>query len=140
MSVSENSPNNQHRESLMDLIRGIVQDARNLSSKEFTAAKLEIREEIKTAIGSSVVLVAGIFLAAIGFVFLSIVAALVLVRYLLWPLWVAFAAVGSLYCLVGAVAAMVGSRKLKTANPIPQNTLRSTKEDARYIRHKAAGH
>jgi hypothetical protein len=41
---------NERGESIMELIRGIFHDARTLSSKEFTAVKLEIRQEISKAL------------------------------------------------------------------------------------------
>jgi hypothetical protein len=51
-SANMNSPyqtpgGNDRGESVIELMRGIVQDARTLSAKELAAAKLEITQEIK---------------------------------------------------------------------------------------------
>ena len=43
-SHDQSSRQNERGESVVELMRGIVHDARTLSIKEFAAAKLEIRE------------------------------------------------------------------------------------------------
>jgi hypothetical protein len=136
----QSSRKNENGESVMELIRGIVHDARMLSTKEFTAAKLEIREEITNAVRSGIFLGVGLFALATGVVMLSIVLALVLARNLALPDWVSLAIVGVAYTVFGLVIILLGKRKMKGIALIPRNTLRSTKEDARYIREKAIGH
>jgi uncharacterized membrane protein YqjE len=127
-------------ESVIDLMRGIVQDARTLSTKELTAAKLEITQEIKKIVTSSILLGVGLFIVAVAFVLLSIVIALVLAQYIPLPTWAGFAIVGGVYLVIGLIVVFAGRRKLQTAKPIPEHTLRSAKEDAHYIREKATGH
>jgi len=76
---------NDRGESVIDLMRGIVQDARTLSAKELTAAKLEITQEIKKIVSSSILLGVGLFIVAVAFVLLSIVIALALAQYIPLP-------------------------------------------------------
>ena len=131
---------NDRGESVIDLMRGIVQDARTLSTKELTAAKLEITQEIKKIVTSSILLGVGLFIVAVAFVLLSIVIALVLAQYIPLPTWAGFAIVGGVYLVIGLIGVFAGRRKLQTAKPIPEHTVRSAKEDAHYIREKATGH
>jgi len=109
-----------------------------LSAKELTAAKLEMAEELKKIARSSILLTVGLFIVAVGFVLLSIVIALVLAQFL--PTWAGFAIVGGVYLVIGLIVVFAGRRKLQTAKPIPEDTLRSAKQDAHYIREKATGH
>lgn len=131
---------NQPGDSVVELVRGIVQDARTLSAKEITAAKLEIGQEIRKAVGSAILLGIGLFVLAVSFVLLSIVVALLIAQYTPLPTWAGFAIVGGVYFVVGLIIALAGRHKLQRTKPIPQETLRSAKEDAQYIREKAAGH
>ena len=134
----ETSGANDRHDSVIELVRGIVQDARTLSAKELAAAKLEIAQEFKKIISSSILLGVGLFIVAVAFVLLSIVLALVLAQYL--PTWAGFAIVGGVYLVIGLIVVFAGLRKLQTAKPIPEDTLRSAKQDAHYIREKATGH
>jgi hypothetical protein len=52
----ETSGANDRHDSVIELVRGIVQDARTLSAKELAAAKLEIAQEFKKIISSSILL------------------------------------------------------------------------------------
>jgi uncharacterized membrane protein YqjE len=131
---------NDRGESVIELMRGIVQDARTLSAKEFSAAKLEITQEIKKIVTSSILLGIGIFILAVAFVLLSIVIALALAQYVPLPTWAGFAIVGGVYLLIGLIAVFAGRRKLQTAKPIPEHSLRGAKQDAQYIKERAIGH
>ena len=131
---------NDRGESVIELMRGIVQDARTLSAQELTAAKLEITQEIKKIVSSSILLGVGLFIVAVAFVLLSIVIALALAQYIPLPKWDGFAIVGGVYLVIGLIVVFAGRRKLQTAKPIPEHTLRGAKKDAQYIKEKATGH
>jgi uncharacterized membrane protein YqjE len=131
---------NDRGESVIELMRGIVQDARTLSAQELTAVKLEITQEIKKIVRSSLLLGVGIFILAVAFILLSIVIALALAQYIPLPTWVGFAIVGAVYLVLGLIVVFAGRRKLQTAKPIPEHTLRGAKEDAQYIKERATGH
>jgi hypothetical protein len=126
--------------SIVELVRGIFHDARALSIKEFTAAKLEIRDEISHAMRFSIFLGVGLFASATGLVMLSVALAVFLARYLVLPVWVSLGIVGAVYMLAGLILVFVGKAKMKGTTAIPHDALRSTKEDAHYIRAKAFGH
>lgn len=126
--------------SFIELVRGILHDARDLSVKEFTAAKLEILEEIARAVRCSIFLGIGLFALATGIVFLSVVLALVLARYLELPIWMTVGGVGSAHTILGLIILFVAQRQMKETKALPHDTLRSAREDAHYVREKAMGH
>ena len=127
-------------ESVIQLVRGIVQDARTLSVKEFAAAKLEAKQEIGKIAKAGVSFGAGLFLLALGVICLSLTIVFVLEQYTVLLLWQSLGAVGLFYVIVGAVVLAVGKHKAASARPIPEKSLRSAKEDIRYISERAAGH
>jgi Putative Actinobacterial Holin-X, holin superfamily III len=127
-------------ESVIQLVRGIVQDARTLSVKEFAAAKLEAKQEIGKIAKVGVSFGAGMFLLALGVIFLSLMLVLVLQQYTTLLLWQSLGAVGLFYVIVGAIVLVIGKSKAVSVRPIPEKSLRSAKEDIRYIRERAVGH
>lgn len=130
----------RRKESVVALVRGIFHDLRTLSTKEFTAAKLEMGEEISKAVNSSIFLGIGLFILGIGIALLSIALAMLLASYLSLPIWAGLGIVGSFYILVGVLFTLIGKKKIGQTKPIPKVTLRSAQEDARYIRETIARH
>lgn len=127
-------------ESVIDLVRGIFQDARTLTNKEIAALKLEIKQEITKIAKAGVSFGAGAFLLALSVIFLSLMIVLLLDQYTPLLLWQSLGIVGLFYGIVGAIVIAVGKRKAETARPIPEKSLRGAQQDIRYIRERAAGH
>jgi hypothetical protein len=132
--------NGHHNESVLQLVRGIFHDVRTLSTKEFTAAKLEAKQEIGKIAKASVSLGIGAFFLAIGIVFLSLMIVFLLEQYTILPLWASLGVVGLTYSIIGGIIILIGKNKAGEAKPIPEKTLRSAKEDIRYISERATGH
>ena len=82
----------------------------------------------------------GAFVLAIGVVFLSLMIVFLLEQYTILPLWGSLGAVGLTYSIIGGIIILIGKSRAAGAKPIPEKTLRSTKEDVRYIRERATGH
>lgn len=127
-------------ESVVQLVRGIVRDARTLSVKEFAAAKLEAKEEIGKIAKAGVSFGAGLFLLALGVILLSLMVVFLLQEYVGLLLWQSLGAVGLFYVIVGGIVLLIGKHKAASVRPIPEKSLRSAKEDIRYISERAAGH
>lgn len=127
-------------ESVIQLVRGIVQDARTLSVKELAAAKLETKQEIGKIAKAGVSFGAGVFLLALGVIFLSLMLVLVLEQYTVLLLWQSLGAVGLFYAVIGAVVLAIGKHKAASVRPIPEKSLRGAKEDIRYLSERATGH
>ena len=132
--------NGNHNETVLQLVQGIFHDVRTLSTKEFTAAKLEAKQEIGKIAKASVSLGIGALVLSIGVVFLSLMIVFLLVQYTILPLWGSLGAVGLTYSIIGGIIILIGKSRAAGAKPIPEKTLRSTKEDVRYIRERATGH
>ena len=102
------------------LVRGAIDDVRELFREEFALAKAEIREELSriTAVGAKLG-VAGVALW-FGAMFILVAAALGLATALAWPAWAAFGAIGVLLALVGVVAGSSARRSLREVRTLPR--------------------
>lgn len=126
-------------EGIVELIRGIFQDARTILGKEFLAAKLEIKEEFIQLLKASISLIVGVFILAISAVLLTFMLVFLLVEYASLALWMSLGIVGLTYLVIGAVVVFVGKKAASDVNPVPHHTLRGAKEDMRYLTRKTSG-
>ena len=114
-------------ESLTGLLRGALDDARDLIREEVALARAEIRYELGkvTAAGMQF----GIAAVALWFagMFLLIAAALGIATLFNWPAWTGFAIVGVLLGIAGVIAFMGGRRAVQNVQPLPR-TVESLKE------------
>jgi VIT1/CCC1 family predicted Fe2+/Mn2+ transporter len=138
MNESERMSNYNHKQSLADLISGIVRDAQTLIVKELAAAKLELKEEAVKGLKAGVSLGAGAFLLVLGFVLLTLMLVFLISTYTPVPLWGSLGIVGLVYCIVGGIILARGKRKVAEVKPIPEDALQHTKEDVRYIAERAS--
>ena len=132
--------NGNHNETVLQLVQGIFHDVRTLSTKEFTAAKLEAKQEIGKIAKASVSLGIGALVLAIGVVFFYLKIVFIFLQYKKKTQWGNQGAVGLKYNIIGGIIISIGKSRAAGAKPIPEKTLRSTKEDIRYIRERATGH
>jgi len=130
----------ERNESAIQLVRGILRDARTLSVKELAAAKLEVKQEIGKTVQAGISLGVGAFLLAIGVVFLSLMAVLLLQQYTSLLLWQCLGAVGLFYAFVGIIVIVIGKQRATSVRPIPEKSLRGAQEDVRYLSERVTGH
>jgi hypothetical protein len=140
MQPTLGDPQRNDKVSILELVRGICHDTLTLSSKELTAAKLEIRQEITKGLKAGISLGIGGFILAVGVVLLSLMLVLVLTAYSGIPLWASFGIIGLVYCIGGGVILWAGKQKATGVKPYPQESVQSAKEDVRYVSARAAGH
>jgi uncharacterized membrane protein YqjE len=111
----------------------MTRDVTTLFRKEIELAKLEAREEV-ARVGRGAGMFAGAGLAAwLALLFLSLGLAWLLDQAMNTAL--AFAIVGVLWALVGAVLALRGKREMKNVKPLPE-TVETLKEDARWAKQQ----
>jgi hypothetical protein len=130
------SPADTGNESVGELIAELATDVSRLFRQEVELAKVELRAEAVKA-GK-----AGGMLAAAGFagymvavlVTLAVVAALAEVMP---PGWAAVI-VAVIWAIVGAVLYTVGRRRMATVSPVPEQTVETIKEDARWLRNQTS--
>jgi Putative Actinobacterial Holin-X, holin superfamily III len=126
-------------EGILELVRGIFQDARAMLNKEFLAVKLEIKEDFAQILKASISLAIGIFILAVGVIFLTLMLVFLLVEYTSLVLWSSLGIVGLAYLVLGAVVVIAGKKAMSSTNPLPDDALRGAKADMRYITKKASG-
>jgi cobalamin biosynthesis protein CobD/CbiB len=138
MDRIETAGNRNDSSSFGSLISGILQDAQTLIAKEIAAAKLELKQEMSKGIKAGVSLGIGGFLLVVGFILLTLMIVFLISTYTPIPLWGSLGIVGLVYCVAGAIALIIGKRKVTEVKPVPEDTLQHTKEDVRYIAERAS--
>jgi cobalamin biosynthesis protein CobD/CbiB len=136
--IANTTDNRNNNKSLGSLISGIIQDAQTLIAKEIAAAKLELKQEMNKGLKAGVSLGIGAFLLVVGFVLLTLMIVFLISAFTPIPLWGSLAIVGLVYCVAGAIAVIIGKRKVTEVKPVPEDALQHTKEDVRYIAERAS--
>jgi hypothetical protein len=122
--------------SIPELLRGILNDLRELLREEMALARAEIRDELSKFMFAGASLAAGAATAAVGGLFLLIAVARGLAVMLNWPLWAGFGLVGLVLAVTGAVLLTSGRRQLRQVNPAPARTIENVKENIEWIGRK----
>ena len=122
--------------SLADLARQLSLQTSELARHEVELAKAELRVKGKRAgVGAGMFGGAG----ALGFYALgALTAAIVAGIAEALPVWAAALIVAALYGAIAGILALRGKRKVQQATPpMPEQTVRSVKEDVRYTKQRA---
>ena len=116
--------------SIGGLVRGALEDVRELFREEVALARAEVRHELSKASGAAVKF--GIAGAALVMALGCFVVALALgvATLLELPAWSGFAIVAVLLAITGAVAYSAGRRAVTTVQPLPR-TVHTLKENFR---------
>ncbi|CAN5584400.1 hypothetical protein BH23ACI1_BH23ACI1_12670 [soil metagenome] len=115
-------------ESIAGLLRGALDDARNLIREEMALARAELRHEASKVTAAGVQF--GVAAVALWFagMFLLVALALGIATLFVWPAWAGFAVVSVLLAVAGLVAFMSGRRAVRQVQPLPR-TIDSIKEN-----------
>jgi hypothetical protein len=130
-SLADNTP---RQPSIIELVRGILQDLQTLASKELRSAKLEVKEQINKALLSAISLGAGGIILAIGVVLLSFMLVFLLATYTDLALWASLGIVGLAYTIIGGLLLWRGKEKASEIEPYPRDSVQNVKEDVRHIK------
>lgn len=107
-------------ESLTGLVRGALDDVRELIREEVALARAELRYEVGKATTAGVQFgIAGVALW-FSLMFVLIAAALGIAQLFTWPAWAGFVTIGVVLGIVGLVAAMSGRRAVREVQPLPR--------------------
>lgn len=122
------------RESVTALVSGIVGDVQDLIKQQFALFKQEIHEDLRKAKEGVLSLVVGGAIIAVG----GILLCLMVVHLLHWafpalPLWSCYAIVGGTFAIAGGLLLGVGYQKLKSNNPLPDESVAALKENVQWI-------
>ena len=124
------------RASIPTLIKGLLDDARDLIREELQLFRAEIREEVSAlqavAIAFAAAGVAGLF----GALLLAIAAGGAIAYFLHWPTWTGYGIVAILLLIAGGGAFMYARARLRVIRAIP-NTTDTIKENIAWMQNKS---
>jgi len=130
-----NIPDAEERKTggILSLVGGIIRDGSELISKEVTAAKLEMREELENVKSTAVLMGVGLVALLVGVILLALMLVYLLQEYAALDLWVCYAVVGGSISLVGIIVLLSGKQRAAKTNLVPTTSIENAKEDARWI-------
>jgi hypothetical protein len=123
------------------LLRGIINDIGDLIRHELRFARTEMRADLRKskesltvlALGAGTVLVGAILLALMVVFLLHWLAAPVGADPATLPLWGCFGIVSAVLLATGAALVWMGTRKLESFDPLPDETAQTVKENVEWI-------
>lgn len=115
----------QHRSgpSLVSLVGGIANDAKELLRQEVALAKLEVQYELRKAKTKAIALGTGIGVCTLGGVFLLLMLVHVLVAFTSVPLWGCYGIVGGPLVVLGGVLLVTGKTKGDGLDVLPPRSV-----------------
>lgn len=122
-----------YQDSIGGLIRGILVDLRQLVREELALARVEIREQAGRAKLAAASLGAAAAALGFGVIFLLVALAVGLADLLDWPVWAGFLVVAVVLSLAGFVLLAAGRRRLRSVQPVPEQTVQTLKENSEWI-------
>jgi hypothetical protein len=121
---------------LMNLVGGILDDARVLMRQEAQLLKDEIKLEVSKAGRAASGFGVGAVLAGIGALFLLLMLVHGLHEWFAWPLWVCYGLVGAAIAGSG-IALIVRARSLaESVHATPHRSLHTMKENVQWIKER----
>jgi len=130
------APHDADKPGIPSLIGGIFQDAIDLVSKELTAAKLEIREELEKTKSAVLLMAVGGGALMVGILLLCLMLVHLLQNITGFELWICHAIVGAVLALVGIILLYSAKQRAATTSLVPTDSVQGAKEDARWITRK----
>jgi len=118
--------------SLMALLGGILNDAKDLLVQQLTLARLEGQDELRQIKTAALLLSIGIAVSTVGGMLLSLMLVHMLVAYTDVPLWGCYGIVGSVVAVLGGVLLAAGTHKAEEIDVLPQ-TVETMKENAQWL-------
>jgi len=114
-----------------ELVKGIIHDAQELISQQFTLLKHEVRQDFRNLREgvAFLIMAGGILLVAAVLLGLMLVHLVHEVLAPSWPMWADYGLVGGLFAAVGAGLAVLGRQKLSTKNVLPEETAKGLTEN-----------
>ena len=115
------------------LIRGILTDLKTLMREEIALARVGFREQAGKARAAALSFGMAAVSLVFGVAFILSAIAMAIAELAGWPLWAGFLIVAVVLTVIGFIALSAGRRKLRTFQPIPEQTVTSLKENSEWI-------
>jgi fructose-specific phosphotransferase system IIC component len=126
----------EEQTSIPGLVKGLLDDARELIREELQLARAEIREEISALQTVTVAFAAAAMVATIGVVLLSIAVGGAIAYFLGWPAWAGYGIVAVVLLGGGFALALYGRGRLRAIRAIPKTT-EIMKENLAWMQNKS---
>ncbi|HEX9445835.1 MAG TPA: phage holin family protein [Candidatus Binatia bacterium] len=97
---------------LGDLVRGILDDAKELVVQGMALTKLEVQDELRKAKVAALAVGIGIGVIAVGGMLLLLMVVHLLATFTAVPLWGCYGIVGGALIIVGAISLAAGKRTI----------------------------
>ena len=121
----------RHREeSVGELVRGALDDVRELFREELSLGKAELRQEVGKMSSAAVQFGAGGVSLWFSAMFFLVAIALGVSALFAWPAWAAFGAVAIVLAAFGTFLVFAGRSTMRDVRPLPR-TVESVKENFR---------
>jgi hypothetical protein len=114
--------------SIRELVRGAMDDARELFREELALAKAEVRLELGKVSAAATRFTAGGVALWFAAMFLLVTVALGIAALLGWPAWAGFGIVAVLLGVIGVGLLLAGRSAVRRIRPLPR-TVESVKEN-----------
>ena len=118
--------------SVSAVLRDVVRDVQDMVRAEIRLAKVEIRDEVRRAVSSSVWFAAGAASVVSAWVFLLWALAYALATKM--PMWAATLVIAVAMAAAAAVLIMGGIQRARRLQAIPERTVESLKENLEWIK------
>lgn len=122
--------------SLSELLSDVTTEIATLFRKEVELAKAETTEQVSRAAKAGGMLGAAAVIGFLDLILFSFALAWALAEVM--PEGAAFAIVGVLFAIVAGVLAMAGRKRLATVNPVPNQTVKTLRDDVQVAKDSFA--
>ena len=121
--------------SIPGLIKGLLDDARDLIREELQLARAEIREEISALRTVTIAFAAAAVVGLLGVMLFAVALGGALAYFLNWPSWAGYGVVALLFLAAGWGLCLFARGRLQAIRAIP-NTTATMKENLAWMQHK----
>jgi hypothetical protein len=118
--------------SVSDVLQDILRNLQDMVRSEIRLAKVEIREDVRSAMSSSIWIAAGTVAAVNAWIFVLWTLAYALASRM--PMWAATLVVALVMGAAAGILIMGGIRRIKRIQPIPERTVQSVKENLEWLK------
>jgi hypothetical protein len=122
-------------------LRGVLDDSLELMKQQFSMLKAEMKSDFRRVLAGVIPIACGIAPILLG----GLMLCFMLVHLLHWatspagtdpatlPLWGCYGIVALVFFLVGGILLAVGVARLKTLNPLPDETAKALEENVKWL-------
>jgi len=118
------------------LIRGLLDDGRDLIREELQLARAEVREEMSKAAAAFIAFAIAAAVAILGAALLSVAIGGAIAYFLRWPPWAGYGVTAVLFLAVGWGLCLYARARLKAIRAMPETT-DTMKENLAWMQNKS---